>query len=106
MNHNAGIAGSTRTVVIALFQAFSLLTRPDSHRQLRPRAPWLGVVVIAIAPIVAWSGDRDSAAQLEEITVTATRSPTLISDESLRVEAVPAEEIEENLTIQPGNVSP
>ena len=54
---------------------------------------------------MAWSGNQDGDAILEEITVTATRSPTLISDEPLRVEAVPAEEIEENLTMRPGNVS-
>ena len=66
---------------------------------------WLCVVALATSPALVWSGDRDSAAQLEEVTVTATRFPTLISDEPLRVEAVPAEEIEENLTIRPGNVS-
>ncbi len=54
---------------------------------------------------MAWSGNQDSDAILEEITVTATRSPTLISDVPLRVEAVPADEIEENLTLRPGDVS-
>ena len=48
---------------------------------------------------------QDEEAGLEEIVVTSTRSPTLIVDAPLRIEAVPADEIEENLTIQPGNVS-
>ncbi|MBV8805119.1 MAG: TonB-dependent receptor [Sinobacteraceae bacterium] len=39
------------------------------------------------------------------MVVTATRVPSLISNEPIRVEAVPAEEIEENLTVQPGNIS-
>ena len=84
---------------------YSLFKTTHSRLSFRSPVAWLGVVALATSPALVWSGDRDSAAQLEEITVTATRSPTLISDESLRVEAVPAEEIEENLTIQPGNVS-
>lgn len=48
---------------------------------------------------------RDTDTALENVLVTATRSPGLIRDEPLRVEAVPAEEIEENLTLQPGNLS-
>jgi hypothetical protein len=35
----------------------------------------------------------------------ATRTPALIGHETLRVEALPVEEIEENLTVQPGNLS-
>ncbi len=41
----------------------------------------------------------------EAVVVTATRSPSLVNDEPLRIEAVPAEEIEENLTVQPGNLT-
>jgi len=37
--------------------------------------------------------------------VTTTRVPSLIGNEPLRIEAVPSEEIEENLTTQPGNIS-
>jgi iron complex outermembrane receptor protein len=51
------------------------------------------------------AGTQDEDARLEEIVVKATRSPALIRDEPLRVEAVPAEEIEENLTVQPGNLT-
>lgn len=77
----------------------------DSLLPYRLPATWLGTVVLAMSPAICWSGDRDSELPVEEITVTATRSPTLISDEPLRVEAVPADEIEENLTLRPGNVS-
>lgn len=49
------------------------------------------------------SQDRDVG--LDETVITSTRTPALIRDEPLRIEAVPAEEIEENLTIQPGNLS-
>jgi outer membrane receptor for ferrienterochelin and colicins len=52
------------------------------------------------------ASDEDEAADaLDTVTVTATRTPTLVRDEPLRVEAVPAEEIEENLTVQPGNLT-
>jgi outer membrane receptor for ferrienterochelin and colicins len=55
----------------------------------------------------AWAADGavDDEAKLDAVVVTATRSPGLIRNEPLRVEAVPAEEIEENLTVQPGNLS-
>ena len=57
-------------------------------------------------PAFAWaSGADDDEPKLDAVIVTATRSPGLIRNEPLRVEAVPAEEIEENLTVQPGNLS-
>ena len=59
---------------------------------------------MAIRPLLAQADDDDEA-KLSAVTVTATRSPTLIRDEPLRVEAVPTEEIEENLTIRPGNLT-
>lgn len=55
-------------------------------------------------PAPGWAGDDDDI-PLDQIVVTATRTPSLIRDEPLRIEAVPAEEIEENLTVQPGNLS-
>jgi len=48
------------------------------------------------------------AAQIFEAEVTvvsATRSGTIVGDQPIRVEAIPEEEIEENLTIAPGNLS-
>jgi outer membrane receptor for ferrienterochelin and colicins len=65
----------------------------------------LGVLTLALAPSHGRAADTDDADSLEEIVVTATRGATLIRDEPLRVEAVPAEEIAENLTTQPGDLS-
>lgn len=45
------------------------------------------------------------AAAEETVVVTTARVPSLIGDEPIRIEAVPSEEIEENLTVQPGNIS-
>src|SRR4051812_26636634 len=49
-----------------------------------------------------WIG---TAAAQETVIVTTPRVPSLVGDEPIRIEAVPSEEIEENLTVQPGNVS-
>ena len=45
------------------------------------------------------------AAAEDTVVVTTSRVPSLIGDEPIRIEAVPSEEIEENLTVQPGNIS-
>jgi outer membrane receptor for ferrienterochelin and colicins len=63
------------------------------------------LLALATAPNIGWADDEDEVGSLEQIVITATRTPTLIGDEPLRVEAVPAEEIEENLTVQPGNLT-
>ena len=63
------------------------------------------LLAFALSPAFGWTSDADDQGGVEEIVVKATRTATLIRDEPLRVEAVPAEEIEENLTIQPGNLS-
>lgn len=52
--------------------------------------------------VTVWIG---VAAAQETVVVTTTRVPSLVSDEPIRIEAVPSEEIEENLTVQPGNIS-
>jgi outer membrane receptor for ferrienterochelin and colicins len=64
----------------------------------------VSLLLLAALPIRGWAADDDEVG-LEQIVVTATRTPGLIRDEPLRVEAVPAEEIEENLTVHPGNLS-
>jgi outer membrane receptor for ferrienterochelin and colicins len=43
--------------------------------------------------------------ETEVVVVSATRSGRMVEDQPIRVEAVPREEIEENLTIAPGNLS-
>lgn len=58
--------------------------------------------------VVAHAGSEEEDAEsdeIESIQVTGTRSGKLVRDEPIRVEVVPEEEIEENLTIQPGNLS-
>lgn len=55
------------------------------------------------APVVAQL--QEMSLESQAVVVTATRSGTVVGDQPIRVEAVPEEEIEENLTIQPGNVS-
>src|SRR6266851_7877676 len=66
--------------------------------------PTVLLSLLAALPIRGWADDDDEV-PLNQIIVTATRTPGLIRDEPLRVEAVPADEIEENLTEQPGNLS-
>ena len=70
---------------------------------LPPRLVVTALSLLA-TPTPGWAGD-DTEIPLDQIVVTATRTPSLIRDEPLRIEAVPAEEIEENLTVQPGNLS-
>lgn len=73
-------------------------------RSLRHGLVTVTLLLLATLPTQGWAGDEDEV-PLEQIVVTSTRTPGLIRDEPLRVEAVPAEEIEENLTVQPGNLS-
>jgi len=65
----------------------------------------VALLLLAVLPACGWADDDDDAAALGQIVVTSTRTPGLIRDEPLRVEAVPTDEIEENLTVQPGNLS-
>jgi outer membrane receptor for ferrienterochelin and colicins len=65
----------------------------------------LPLVFSLIAASAAQAAADEQEETLDSIVVTATRTPTLIRDEPLRIEALPAEEIEENLTVQPGNLS-
>jgi len=43
--------------------------------------------------------------ETEVVVVTATRTGKVVVDQPIRIEAVPQEEIEENLTIAPGNLT-
>jgi iron complex outermembrane receptor protein len=58
-----------------------------------------------LVSVGGWADDSDSADDLDQVVVSSTRMETLVGDEPLRIEAVPAEEIEENLTVQPGNLT-
>jgi len=48
------------------------------------------------------SAERES---LESVRITATRTREIVQDEPLRVEVVPDAEIEENVTVAPGNLT-
>ena len=63
---------------------------------VRKSRAWLagiavGLLALAVEPTRGSAADVDEADSLEQIVVTATRTPTLISNEPLRVEAVPTE---------------
>lgn len=49
--------------------------------------------------------DQHGEAEIEEITVQATRSRRRLQDEPIRVEVIDQEEIEEKLLMRPGNIS-
>jgi outer membrane receptor for ferrienterochelin and colicins len=63
------------------------------------------LAIFVTAWITAVAAEKETAAAEETVVVTTTRVPSLVGDEPLRIEAVPSEEIEENLTVQPGNIS-
>ena len=73
--------------------------------------PWRALVLSCAALVTISTHaatppeDEDDEESLDAVVVTATRAPTLIKDEPLHIEAVPAEEIEENLTVHPGNLT-
>lgn len=78
-------------------------SRASLHRPTGLAAA-VGAAVAIVLPelsLAAASGDES----LGSIVVTATRTHALLGDEPLHVEAVPAEEIEENLTVRPGDVT-
>ena len=62
--------------------------------------------LLALAMVLnAHAGDPDDETNVDEITVTATRSRQLVRDQPMRVEVVPQEEVEENRTVAPGNLT-
>ena len=75
------------------------------------RLPWRALILLCAAFVTLSAHaatppkDEDDEESLDAVVVTATRTPTLIKDEPLHIEAVPAEEIEENLTVNPGNLT-
>lgn len=51
------------------------------------------------------AADEQEKGGIQSIVIRATRSNALVPDEPRRVEVVPAEEVEESLTVAPGNLS-
>lgn len=64
-------------------------------------------VVCLLAPSSLWSmgAHAEEEKEAESVTVFATRSEALVRDQPIRVEVLPTEEIEESLTMQPGNIT-
>ena len=65
----------------------------------------LQVTVSAGAHLTVAFQLQEQRSESEVVLVSATRSGRMVEDQPIRVEAVPQEEIEENLTIAPGNLS-
>ncbi|MES1263183.1 MAG: TonB-dependent receptor, partial [Peristeroidobacter soli] len=61
--------------------------------------------MLAVLPPLAVAEEDDDDDALASIVVTATRSGSIVGKEPLRVEVLPQEEIEENQTVQPGNLT-
>jgi hypothetical protein len=77
---------------------------PVASANKSPSVRGVCLLWLALTPIPVLGGDPDRERTLATVVVSATRRPTLVQDEPLHIEAVPAEEIEENLTVQPGNL--
>lgn len=76
------------------------------HDSRRTQLMWPALLLTTLPLGVASAEpDEDEDEALDTIVVTGTRSGNLVRDEPIRVEVLPEEEIEENLTIQPGNLS-
>lgn len=73
----------------------------DKARLLVLATAWTFPAALAVAEDAPTEADEIDGAMV----VTATRSESLVRDQPIRVEVVPEEEIEENLTIQPGNIT-
>jgi outer membrane receptor for ferrienterochelin and colicins len=91
-------------------RGIATLSLAPGHREIRFERPGFEARSVAVdlgpganAPLVV----QMSPVPLESevIVVTATRSGLVVGDQPTRVEALPEEEIEENLTVQPGNLS-
>src|SRR5713226_513781 len=65
----------------------------------------LQVTVRAGAQLTVVFQLQEQRSESEVVVVSATRSGRIVEDQPIRVEAVPQEEIEENLTHAPGNLS-
>jgi iron complex outermembrane receptor protein len=88
----------------------AVLVLESGSREIRIGRSGFGGVTVPVE--VQAGGNAPLVVQLQEeslesgaIVVTATRSGAVVGEQPIRVEAVPEEEIEENLTVQPGNLS-
>ncbi len=77
---------------------------------LRPRASVRAIFAAAVVmalPIgaAARASEGDEHVDVESVVVTAARSGQLVRDQPIRVEVVPDVEIEESLSVAPGNLT-
>lgn len=84
------------------------LDLPDGERKIRIErngfVPAERTVTVGETSVLVVQLERAETPE-EVTTVFATRSDTIVEDQPIRVETVPEEEIEENATVAPGNVS-
>ncbi|MEK9656391.1 MAG: TonB-dependent receptor [Halieaceae bacterium] len=71
------------------------------HRLL----PVWPVIAAFINIVIAASAVADSQGEIEEVVVQATRSNSRVQDQTIRVEVLSQEEIDEKLLMRPGNIS-
>lgn len=91
-------------------RGIATLSLAPGHREIRLERSGFATVSVAVdlhpgANVPLTVQMNPAPLESEVIVVTATRSGTVVGDQPIRVEAVPEEEIEENLTVQPGNLS-
>lgn len=71
----------------------------------RRRVAWVVAAVGAACASSAPASGEEEDEGIESVVVTAVRSGQLVRDQPIRVEVVPDAEIEENLTVAPGNLT-
>ena len=106
----AGVAGVIGVTAETDARGEARLELAAGEQELLVRRAGFAPATVRVA--VAAGGTVEAAVQLRverfEDTVTvvaATRSGRMVEDQALRVEALPQEEIEENSTLAPGNLS-
>ncbi|HET7231068.1 MAG TPA: TonB-dependent receptor [Longimicrobium sp.] len=96
---DSAVTGRAGTAVLAL--------APGTHQVVVTRAGFQGdtLAVRAGRDTAVTVRLREATLALEAVVATASRSGTILQDQPIRVEAVPAEEIEENQTVAPGGLT-
>ena len=84
----------------------SIVGTSDRRRTRHACVLALSLLAFIRGPVgTAADSDEEDEHELAQVTVTSTRTPELVKDEPLHIETVPAEEIEENLTEAPGDLT-
>ena len=78
------------------------------NTQPQPRHRWLAVLAVIAAilnGVSVASATGDPPGEIEEVVVQATRSSARLQDQTIRVEVLSQEEVDEKLAMRPGNIS-